>query len=223
MKRNLKFIIQIRDKIDRFLFGNLVNSLQWELSKEIDQNINTILDLGCGSNSPMGYFKKKIKRLVGVDLFVPSINLSLASKLHHEYHEINILLSSDYFEENSFDCVALIDVIEHLEKKDGINLIKQMEKIAKKKIIIFTPNGFLEQKPFDGNEYQRHVSGWEIDEMRKLGFDITGINGIKHLRGERANIIFWPKIFWKRVSYLSQLFVKNKPKYAFQILCVKNL
>ena len=89
--------------------------------------------------------------------------------------------------------------------------------------IIFTPNGFLEQKPFDGNEWQRHVSGWEIDEMRQMGFDIIGINGWKPLRGPRARITIRPKSFWKRMSYLSELYVTKNPQFAFQILCVKNL
>ena len=161
--------------------------------------------------------------MVGADLFIPSLNSSRDSKLHHEYFEIDILSSIDHFEENSFDCVALIDVIEHLKKSDGLKLIKQMETIARKKIIVFTPNGFLDQKPFDGNEYQRHISGWEVKEMQQMGFKVIGINGYKPLRGERANITFRPTIFWKRISYLSQLIVKNKPRYAFQILCVKNL
>ena len=223
LNENFKFVFQIRDKIDQFIFGKLVNPLISELNDTIDSNIDTILDLGCGSNSPMGYFKNKLKRLVGVDLFIPSLNLSSKNKLHHEYYEIDILSSIDHFEENSFDCVALIDVIEHLKKQDGLTLIKQMETIARKKIIVFTPNGFLEQSPFDGNEYQRHISGWEVEEMQQMGFDVIGINGYKPLRGERANIIKWPTIFWKRISYLSQLIVKNRPEYAFQILCVKNL
>ena len=223
LKKNFRFIVQIRDKIDRFIFGKLVNPLISELSVFIDSDIDTILDLGCGSNSPLRHFKNKLSRLVGADLFIPSLNSSRASKLHHEYFQIDVLSSIDYFEENSFDCVALIDVIEHLKKSDGLKLIKQMETIARKKIIVFTPNGFLEQKPFDGNEYQRHISGWEVEEMQQMGFKVIGINGYKPLRGERANIIFWPTIFWKRISYLSQLIVKNKPRYAFQILCVKNL
>ena len=119
--------------------------------------------------------------------------------------------------------MVALDVIEHLEKTDGLRLLDQMETIARKKVIIFTPNGFLEQKPFDGNEWQRHVSGWEIDEMRQMGFDIIGINGWNALRGPRARITIRPKSFWKRMSYLSELYVTKNPQFAFQILCVKNL
>ena len=160
---------------------------------------------------------------MGVDLFLPSLNISRENQLHHEYYKIDILSAAEYFGENSFDCVVALDVIEHLEKTDGLRLLDQMEIIAREKVIIFTPNGFLEQKPFDGNEWQRHISGWEIDEMRQMGFDIIGINGWKALRGPRARITIRPKSFWKRMSYLSELYVTKNPQYAFQILCVKNL
>ena len=59
--------------------------------------------------------------------------------------------------------------------------------------------------------------------MKKMGFKITRINGWKGLRGERARIIIRPKSFGKRVSYLSQLYFIRQPKYAFQILCLKNV
>ena len=129
------------------------------------------------------------------------------------------LNAAEYFGEDSFDCVVALDVIEHLEKADGLRLLEQMEIIARKKVIIFTPNGFLEQEPFDGNEWQRHISGWEVDEMREMGFEIIGINGWKALRGERAKIAIRPISFWKRISYLSGLYVTKNPEFAFQILC----
>lgn len=213
----------LKEKIDSFIFGKLIDQPRWELEKALIGNVNSVLDLGCGPHSDIGYFKKQLERTVGVDLFLPSLNISRENQLHHEYYKIDILSAVEYFGENSFDCVVALDVIEHLEKTDGLRLLDQMETIARKKVIIFTPNGFLEQKPFDGNEWQRHVSGWEIDEMRQMGFDIIGINGWKPLRGPRARIIIRPKSFWKRMSYLSQLYVTKNPLYAFQILCVKNL
>ena len=223
LKKKYWYFFSARDWIDKFIFRKLINQQRWELEKVLIGKVNSVLDLGCGSHSDIGYFKKKIDRTVGVDLFLPSLNISQKNQLHHEYHKMDILNAAEYFGENSFDCVVALDVIEHLEKADGLRLLKQMEIIARKKVIIFTPNGFLEQKPFDGNEWQRHISGWEVDEMRQLGFEIIGINGWKALRGERAKITIRPISFWKRISYLSGLFVTKNPKFAFQILCIKNL
>ena len=222
-KKKYWYFFSARDRIDKFIFGNLVNQQRWELEKALIGNVNSVLDLGCGSHSDIGYFKKKIDRTVGVDLFLPSLNISKKNQLHHEYHQMDILNAAEYFGEDSFDCVVALDVIEHLEKADGLRLLEQMKIIARKKVIIFTPNGFLEQEPFDGNEWQRHISGWEVDEMREMGFEIIGINGWKALRGERAKITIRPISFWKRISYLTGLYVTKNPKFAFQILCIKNL
>ena len=209
-------------KIDDFFFGHLQNHYAKMLEKEVVGN-ESLLDVGCSSDSPIKYFSKKIKRCVGVDLFQPSIDKSKAKGIHTEYHLINVLEMNRHFPERSFDCVIASDLIEHLEKKDGFKLIEAMEKLAKKKVIIFTPNGFLEQREYDGNKYQVHLSGWEIEEMKKLGYRITGINGWKMIRGEFAEMRWKPKVFWGRISLLSQYFTTKNPKYAFAIMCVKEM
>ena len=70
---------------------------------------------------------------------------------------------------------------------------------------------------------QEHKSGWEVDEMKDLGFQVYGQGGLKYLRGERARIKYRPEFFWSRLSYISQKIVEKNPKYSFQLLCVNNL
>ena len=98
-----------------------------------------------------------------------------------------------------------------------------MERTATRKIIIFTPNGFLKQEPYDDNPWQEHKSGWEISEFEDKGFKVFGQGGLKVLRGEGAKISYRPPFFWSRISYISQLFLKNRPAYSFQLLCIKSL
>ena len=59
-----------------------------------------------------------------------------------------------------------MEVIEHLEKEEAIRLIEDMEKIARKKIIITTPVGFLENYEADGNLYQTHKSGFYPEDFK---------------------------------------------------------
>lgn len=190
-----------------------------ELEKAVG-NSKTLLDVGCGSNSPIFPFSHKL-HAIGVDAFLPSIDKSKQANIHSEYHQIDVLDITNHFDANSIDCVLASDLIEHLTKEDGYILLSAMEKIAKQRIIIFTPNGFLEQGVYDNNPFQLHLSGWTVQEMEDLGYKVIGIAGWKPIRGEYAAVRFKPKFLWTIISDLTQIFVRNNPKYAFQILCIK--
>jgi hypothetical protein len=62
------------------------------------------------------------------------------------------------------------DLIEHLGKEDGFRLLEHMELIARKVVVIVTPNGFIAQHLTDGNPLQIHRSGWTAHEMKALGY-----------------------------------------------------
>lgn len=73
------------------------------------------------------------------------------------------------FDDNSVDTVFMLDLIEHLDKKEGFELIEEANRIARKQIAIYTPLGFYpmhfheEEKDnwgLDGNDFQEHKSGW---------------------------------------------------------------
>lgn len=211
-KKILKFIY-------RKFYKKIFHDTLYELRRELD-DCKSILDLGCGSSSSIKYLQKNFYS-VGVDIFKPSIEKSKREGIHNEYILMDVLDIDKIFQPNSFDCVLALELIEHLEKKDGIRLIEMMEKIAKKKVIIITPNGFLPQEEYDGNIWQIHKSGWSAGEMRKRGYRVIGLNGWKALRGGRASLRFSPEIFWLIISDVTQLFVRYKPERAFHNLCVK--
>ena len=98
-----------------------------------------------------------------------------------------------------------------------------METIARKKVIIYTPNGFLPQDEKYGNPLQLHVSGWTPEQMKQMGYRVIGIEGWRPLRGEQAVIKWRPHRFWLALSLLSQHIVTTRPKWAFRILCVKDM
>ncbi len=193
------------------------------LEQEVLSAGESLLDVGCGASSPIRFFSKKVKYAVGVDGFLPSIEKSRANHIHHDYKQANLMEIDTVFEPKSFDVVLASDVIEHFEKADGLKLLEKMEKIARRKVIIFTPNGFQPQGEFDNNPYQLHRSGWTVDEMKSLGFSVYGMMGLKHLRGEFGEVKWKPKLFWHRVSVLTQPLVRNAPSLAYQLLCVKVL
>jgi len=195
------------------MMPNFINILEKEL-----RNCHSILELGCGRSSPLKYLRAGHYK-VGIDLYDPYLIESKKAKIHDRYIKANILKVN--FKNNSFDAVVLLDVIEHLTKEEGTSMIKKMERWAKKRIVIFTPNGFITQEEYDKNKLQLHKSGWNANEFKNRGFRVYGINGWKFLRGFRARIRFYPKILWEIISNLTQIFTYKHPESAFQLFCTK--
>lgn len=78
------------------------------------------------------------------------------------------------FPPESFDHITLLDVIEHLDKDEAKRLIAETLPLARKSVVVFTPNGFHEQAPAEdgtdawgmhGGEWQRHRSGWSPEDF----------------------------------------------------------
>lgn len=72
------------------------------------------------------------------------------------------------------DSVFFLDVIEHMEKSEGMAALTMARTIAREQVIVFTPLGFIEQsyQPGDkdrwgmtGGKWQTHRSGWRPDEF----------------------------------------------------------
>ena len=182
----------------------------------------SVLDVGCGSDSPLGKIKLSLYK-EGVDIFEPAILESKKKGLHNKYKIIDILDIDKVYPEKSFDAVVAFEVIEHLEKQKAIELIKKMESIAKKRVLISTPNGFLPQEILKNNPYEVHKSGWYESELKSMGYKCYGIRGLKFIRGKGSKIKYKPWIFWGIVATISELLVFFYPKTSFGIFAVKDL
>jgi len=94
---------------------------------------------------------------------------------------------------------------------------------ARKKVVVTTPNGYLEQDTYDENPLQEHRSGWSVQDLRKLGFNVFGISGWKGLRGYKGSVKYKPAFLWARISDLTQKITYHYPKLAFRLLAVKRV
>ena len=190
--------MKIKDYISKF--QNIF--FFWVLEKNLS-GYKAVLDVGCGDNSALGNIKRNFKS-EGIDAYKKSILISKKKRLHDKYKIGDIEKLSTYYKKNSFDACVAIDVIEHFKKKDAIKLIKDMEQVANKKVIILTPNGFYEQHDYLGNPYQIHRSGWNKNDLRKLGYQVYGLRGLKYLRNEEAGIKYKPWILWGTFSFVDR-------------------
>ncbi len=190
-----------------------------EILKKESLDCQTILDLGCGYNSPLGCCQVSFS--LGVELFEPYLKESQKKGLHNQYLKADVRTVD--FKPKSFETVLALELLEHLNKEEGYRLIKKMESWAEKKIIITTPNGYLKQDSYDQNLLQRHKSGWDVKELENLGFKVFGINGWKKLRKEKGLIKHRPIFLWNLLSGLTQKVTYYYPKLAFQLFAVKKL
>jgi hypothetical protein len=102
--------------------------------------------------------------------------------------------------------------------------MRQMERIAVKRVVLFTPNGFLPQDHRVPGDLQAHLSGWGPAEMSGYGYRVFGLLGPKSLRGAHHVLIRRPAVSWGLVSLLGHfLWTRRHPGTAAAILCVKNL
>ena len=198
----------------RRIFPNWIEDLKREVS-----GFNTVLDLGCGYNSPIQYCKQHFS--VGVELFEPYLLESKKKGIHNQYIKADI--REIKFKPDSFDVILCSEVIEHLKKKEGYELIGRMEKWAKKKIIITVPNGYIWQDDLDNNKLQKHQSEWCAKELQNLGFKVYGMNGWKKLRGYKGLFKYKPDILWIVISDLTQKITYYLPQFAFQLFAVKQI
>jgi SAM-dependent methyltransferase len=185
--------------------------------QKVMSDCRTVLDLGCGSLSPLRYINAEV---YGLDAHKETILEAKNNRTHNKLIVLDVKSIRSHFKRKSFDAVVGLDLIEHLPKKDGLKLISDMEYLAAKKVIIFTPNGFM---PQEGKHiFDKHLSGWDVIEMKKKRFTVYGMFGLKWLRGSEHKLRF--KLFSAILSEISQwLFTFYYPQFAAAILCVKSL
>ncbi len=181
-----------------------------------------VLDIGCGVSNTMRQLG--ISHTVGADGYAPSVEAAKRQKTHDQVIQCDVSDLSSQFQPKQFDACVALDVIEHLTKPDGLKLIADMERIAKKRVVFFTPSGFLPQRHTSNDDLQEHLSGWESSEMEQRGYRVMGLLGPKSLRGEYHALKRRPTAIWGIVSLMGQCLWSNRhPADAAAILCVKSI
>ena len=191
----------------------LTDPLPWV----IDTSSKSILDLGCGQGKPMALVKMrmKVQKSVGVDLFKPYIEQAKREKIHNEYVIKDIRKVK--YPNNSFDVVMASHVLEHMSERDAWKVLENMEKIAKKQVLIATPIGEHYHPAEDGNIWQLHQSAFTPDEFKKKGYSIKKY-GWKWLLGDRGMVHKINSDLVRKLLYALNIAV-TPIYYLFQPLC----
>jgi len=135
---------------------------------------DVVLDLGCGIR-PMAFFRPRVHVCVEPHReYVQILSQMAANQPQLVILQAEALDLVRALADQSVDSVFLIDVIEHIRKEDGFEIVKECHRIARRQIAVFTPLGFLSQEYEDeeldawglaGTELQRHRSGWTPNDF----------------------------------------------------------
>ena len=197
----------------------------WIVKRYLTRGI-LILDIGCGDGKFMAHVLKKDPTisLYGVDLFDPYIDKAKISKIYKKIFKEDVRKIK--FPKESFDVVLASQVVEHLKKNEAISLIKKMEKIARKKVIIGTPNGYFPRGKFEDNKLQKHHSAWHVKDFENLGYKVYG-QSAKFIYGKKGliNSIFGKniliRVFLFIFSYLLSPATYFFPSFAAHLIAIK--
>lgn len=73
-----------------------------------------------------------------------------------------------------YDTIYCGDVIEHLSKENGYELIDRMLEHCNQWVIIATPSPAPPQKSILGNPYEEHLSEWKEEDFKKYNYELIG-------------------------------------------------
>lgn len=163
--------------------------------RQATENGESLLSLCCGDGRE---FKGlKTTEVTAVDIFPDYL-----VRVSELYPHVKVVESdaTDYIKKaptNSVDIISLIDAIEHLTKKNGLTVLKESKRVARKQVLVFTPEGFIKNEPHDawgiygGDKYQKHISGWEIPELEALDYKLIAKQADVSQHGDPYNALMF--------------------------------
>ena len=144
------------------------------VTARVDQ-VNIVLDLGAGIR-PQTFIKPRVH--ICVDAHGPYLEHLRA---HLGVNRRHVLINAEWHQfvpmlpDKAVDTVFALDFIEHLEKPEGLRMLREAERIARSQVVVYTPHGFFPQSysdpsqpdrwGLDGGFWQTHRSGWDFDDF----------------------------------------------------------
>lgn len=196
---------------------------------KVPENVNTILDVGCGKGWVAKNFLPKEKKVFSLDISIT--NPSIVKKLYKSENHFGVTADSFQlpFNDQSIDCIIASEIIEHVY--DPAEFIKELFRVVKKEgsLIITTP--YKEKLIYylcihcnQKTPANAHLHSFDEIKLKNLysGSDLESFSystfGNKMLLFLRTYVLlqFFPFWFWKLKDKFANL-IYNKPVH---IICV---
>jgi len=136
-----------------------------------DAEIMSILDVACGLSLKSKFIPAQIR--VGVDIHERYFE-HIEADVPYVVLKYDVRKLREIFSLDSFDLVIGLDIVEHLEKEEALDMMRQAEEIARKAVVFECPRGFIPQnidiQGHGADHWQTHRSAWEPEEFEAMGY-----------------------------------------------------
>lgn len=175
--------------------GHLINKLIVGCPHQLEPlyiRCKSILDIGCSDGNTFNSTEfRRIENRYGLD------------PKHFDFPPNGNFIQGEYNEEHpywnkEFDLITLLDVIEHVPKEESVKMLSQAEKMARKMIIVWTPDTFLPTDKSNVDKWDTHRCGWTAFEFLDRGYCVYRTGKTFHHNphgntGDWASILAWRK------------------------------
>ncbi len=177
----------------------------------------TVLDVGCGRGLNGSIIRATRDwsgaTIIGMDINKDSLSFCRYFNIYDKLIEAS--LPKLPFKDKSIDFLICTEVIEHLKKKDGLMLLREIDRVCRGRAVVSTPNLFFET--MDGTLEDEHKSSWGAQDFTKFKYKVYGLGlrtplllGDRFLRIKQALYYFFTPLTY---------FV---PHISGGLLCVKD-
>lgn len=110
-------------------------------------------------------WRVRIDGIEACDIYLTPVHDYVYNTLHiGDAMEVLPTLQAD-----DYELVMAIDILEHLDKPDGLRFLDQLKRVSRGQVLVSTPKDFHEQE-VPANPYENHRSHWSEQELIEAGF-----------------------------------------------------
>lgn len=167
----------VKNHLNQFYQKQKIRSLNKLLKKCYNVEKNRVLDFGCGPGFFSNILYNKGANVVGIDI---SENLIKRNKSYYPFIEFEYLNSNHLsFNNETFDLVLSMMVLQHIEYQSQIKLIKEFSRTLKKGGYVIIVESIYE-KDKNENIYSRSKMDWN-QIFSDNGFALVSMHGMEFM------------------------------------------